>query len=745
MMNRIIYISFLFLISAASCFADSIPCPTRTVERYNDHIDVTYTFPDTPLTPSAYFENTSVWEVYGFGLNDIQGQPAVPFKRDFFEIPDGYGFYVSIQDSTYSVISDINFSPAYPNAPEGEDITLVPMDPTYRMFPEEVVKSENTHEYHGTNIAEIITMPLQYDKRDNTVRKYSMLKYRIRFFATITPGIRSSASPYRRNDFVSNFTYDAGHYDNGIFDYNNGIRPGDGYLIVTTNNYVPSLEKFINWKRTNGYNVYVESRDAGGWTSTDIKNVVENYYTNNDIKYLLLVGNQNEVPGKHIDSYYSDYPYGLAISNGIPKVSRGRLPVSSTQEVIDITNKIIEYETNPCMDSNFYTNGIVSSFFEDRLNGQNQKEDKAFVLTSENIREHLINTQHKNMTRIYCTEPGASPKYWNNGSYSYGEEIPAELQLPRMNWYGNGQDIISKINEGTFFLFHRDHGDTTLWHHPEFTTEDIQSLSNGKMLPVVFSIDCSTGTYIYDYDCFAEAFIKKNDGGCVAIIAADYPSRPLGNDAFSFGMIDAIWPGLQLTYRHKAYNFLTPYIYPTYKLGKVMDLGIVRMQETGNNSLNKEIYHLFGDPAMEIRTEVPQTFSAPDIEIEQDLNISTSIPCNISIYNKSQTITKVTSGNYASIGNINQDEFAVCINMHNYVPYIINGCGDNLTIQNEVHGNETLRYLGNSIALGKEVTNAKVHGEVTIDNCNINLESRKLRIEKGTKFSNSIVKFIKKD
>ncbi|MBE6292220.1 MAG: hypothetical protein E7091_07405 [Bacteroidales bacterium] len=70
---------------------------------------------------------------------------------------------------------------------------------------------------------------------------------------------------------------------------------------------------------------------------------------------------------------------------------------------------------------------------------------------------------------------------------------------------------MNNINEGCFYILHRDHGNVDGWSDPEFKVNNILDLSNNSKLPIVFSMNCLTGRYqdSLTEECFAKALLKK--------------------------------------------------------------------------------------------------------------------------------------------------------------------------------------------------------------------------------------------
>lgn len=139
-------------------------------------------------------------------------------------------------------------------------------------------------------------------------------------------------------------------------------------------------------------------------------------------------------------------------------------------------------------------------------------------------------------------------------------------------------------------------------------------LNNGSKLPVVFSINCLTGKFNHVRDCFAETFLKKENGGCVGIIAASEASLSGYNDALSEMMFDAIWPSnvLRIDMPDFGPDHRENVAKPVYELGRILDMGMKYLSVIEGVYLNRmytrELFHCFGDPSMKIRQKFHKNF-----------------------------------------------------------------------------------------------------------------------------------------
>ena len=477
-----------------------------------------------------------------------------------------------------------------------------------------------------------------------------------------------------------------------------------------------------------------------------MKDTAQHYFTNDSIKYLLIVGDFDDVPAQTFvednKTGVTDHQYGLQNdSSHIPQIRRGRIPVNNTTELSTVLNKIIKYEQMPIIDSTSYKKALHLAHFQDGDNYSTPRprdgyEDRAFTLCAENLRSYMTNYNNKDIIRGYVHEDSIVPTHWNNSTYSNGAVIPADLNEGVYSWVYSANDIKSAIESGVFYVFYRGHGDEVSWLIPSFSGSSLngQPLTNGDKLPFIFSIACYTGKYNYKYcDCMAEKLLKRQGGGCVGMIAATHNSFSGYNDAMAFGMFDAIWPGFTPVHTLKNYSTVT-FDIPTYEIGDIMDLGLCRMKETwGNDYRMWKRYHCFGDPSMMLYTENPQFIQSPDIHIIGD-SLYVHVPdgeCRISIVNNVTNEVQSYLGNDV-IQYVGNNDISVCIDKHNYVPYVWH---KDVYIQNEDIVASNREYHAKNVKVGNHVTDQKPQGNVTITNSNVTIKADKVVLDRGTKIN----------
>lgn len=496
--------------------------PTRDVELVNNGYIVTYNFDKATIVDDPLYEGSVMWEVAGFGINDTGSEPAIPYRVDCFTVPNGYSATVEIVDSVF-VDLPYSLSPARPpltdSGNEGYTKDNVPAISPYKGYLPTTIANENGYSiYRGNSIVNILVSAVQYDYEHKTVRAYKKISYKVSFAQDALKARQNKERVINTNDpFLNNVTINGLQQDNSLPP---NANPADenlanktkGYLILSTPKFNSAVEKFAEWKKVLGFDVHTVLRNE--WTPETVKQEVQKQYdANSSLYYLLIIGDHADVPAQtstfEKKTYITDFYYSCMDDDAdlIPDLQYGRLPVSTDEEANTVVNKIIAYEQFPTNDTLFYKTGLHCAYFEESTYKKSH-EGRRFVLTSEEIRNSLIN-EDLTIKRIYKADSNVTPLYWNKGTYSFGDTIPTELRKPNFAWSRNASDINIVINQGAFYVLHRDHGKETYWGEPYYSIFHINNLSNGNKFPVVFSINCKTGNFSFSTDCFCEAFLKK--------------------------------------------------------------------------------------------------------------------------------------------------------------------------------------------------------------------------------------------
>jgi PKD repeat protein len=609
--------------------------PLREITKLGNRIKVSYNFTGAFVSDKNLEEkgNWNFLHIKGFNKLGLPGKPALPVHNDIFTVNENCA--IKITKAKYIEYSNYNIHPAL--EPERDTEGAKPSEfildrnvyENNAFFPEKIVEITSVQKYRGNPFATVRIQPVQFNPVTKTIRVYSIIEYEV-VNSTISNSLQNLEN--KSTNILQPATLNLEGEDQRD-DATTQATKKPYYIIIAQQSYSESVKKLASWKAKLGYEVEIKMQEK--WTSDQVKGYLHKRYAEmpNKPEYFVIIGDHEQVPAETLirsDSdgnhpYASDLYYACMDGKGdyTPDMGHGRISVKSPEQAVVVINKIINYEKNPVADASFYKNGLNCAQFQDVQSSEaaDGYAARRFCHTSEEIRNYVSGRGY-DVTRIYYTKPTNHPTNWNNGYYSNGEPIPNELLRKNgFNWDGNATDIKREINEGKFYVFHRDHGYAggIGWAHPEFLTSNVKELTNGEKLPVVFSMNCHTGEFMLP-EAFAEAFLRQKNGGAVGVVAAAYYSLSGYNDGLSIGMVDAIWsdPGIRPKFGRggnaKPTN-LKGHKNFTYNMGDVLNQGLIRMRETWGGDENSILYthrlfHYFGDPAMRIWTKKPEQITA---------------------------------------------------------------------------------------------------------------------------------------
>lgn len=435
---------------------------------------------------------------------------------------------------------------------------------------------------------------------------------------------------------------------------------GEELLILTAPSLRSAADSLAAWKNEKGImtNVFevgtgVPDRD----TNSEIDVFIQNRFNTTSVKasYILLLGDSNLIPPFLInrinddlgDTIGSDWFYAwmpgpgpVAAQLATPTFAVGRIPVTTLSDAELVVNKIINYEKNPPGTGgldDFYNNVVLATEFQCcRLGTDQGTAQRTFTEVSEYVRAELLQ-QGYNVQRIYrrTVDDGCescdperdpylgdiTPRYYYDGT-----DLPMDIGPGSgFAWNGDTQDVADAINDGAFLVMHRDHGWPSGWSNPRFTSTNIVDLlSNGAFRPVVFSINCSSG--LFDDEAnpgaegttatgvyFAERMLRDPDGA-VGVIGDTRVSPSWPNTALAKGLFDAIWPGTLPSFGNNTSKRRLGDILNHAKLYLLTQAG-----GDGPDGLSYAnlydmmyLYHVIGDPTLEIWTHDPAVVAIPN-------------------------------------------------------------------------------------------------------------------------------------
>jgi hypothetical protein len=333
------------------------------------------------------------------------------------------------------------------------------------------------------------------------------------------------------------------------------------------------------------------------------------------------------IPGGPWGSNITDYYYSTATDPApgstdciLPWLAIGRIPVRTAAEGMNVVNQIISYEKTPPWTPDYYDRMAFAAFFQDD-NG-NGKADRAYMLTMESIRDHML-SKGFDVQRIYVSN-NPNPQFYIDGT-----PVPADVVASIVPSATATTMLVDATTEGQLIIGHRDHGvDLGVgWHEPPFQKAHLDLIST-EIPTIFYSLNCTTGWFdlTAPQECFAEKLLRMN-GAAPSLIAPTRWSHTWLNNDLMKALFDATWGGVLQTFGPGTAS----YSVKRNRLGDILNYGKTYLPTTTSGDTESikdhfEIYHVLGDPTMELWTKEPLRIKIQAWVKQQFLYISLS-PC----------------------------------------------------------------------------------------------------------------------
>jgi hypothetical protein len=540
------------------------------------------------------------------------GTPGIPVVSDVLAVPDGAKLKVSVNDVDKILVDGVDLFPAQPDPVDQEYPAPNFLKPPFtdkpfqvnekayarnRLVPAKPADADSLGTVRDLNIGGLQIPTAQYNPQK---KKLVLLK-------SVDVTIGFAGGPHTFSDELTNPWEQfqrriAGSLLNrrllDRFDVREILRRcGEEMLVITNPATLSAANTFAAARNAAGIRTHVFQTGAVGagfigTTPTEIQSFIRSRLTQFlciHPSYVTIMGDDDLVATfTGINGIPSDLQYSMKTdADELPDIAVGRIIGNDQTAVGNAVNKIISYENSPPTGEWRRRATIAAQFQDDDNNGQ---ENRTFITFAETLRTGLVNAGNT-VDRVYGEHPGNNPLKFNDGT-----DLPAELKKPTFAWAGTGADVTAAWNEGRFLMVHRDHGFSDGWGTPGFGTGNVQALTNGNLLPVMMSINCSSAAYDYDETSFVGEALVKPNGGVVGSFGDTRDSPTWHNTQIGLGFADALLPGVLPAEgpatRQRVGDALIH--------GKMRLAGMAPPASDGSTRNELYLWHYFGDPTMQM-------------------------------------------------------------------------------------------------------------------------------------------------
>lgn len=331
------------------------------------------------------------------------------------------------------------------------------------------------------------------------------------------------------------------------------------YLIVAPTNLVDGVTQFADWKRSQGYTVYVETVASPNNTTAALQTLIKQYYTDKGVDFVIMVGNENTLPMFRVSTAGGSTPSDLkyftmdGASDYIPDMMASRIAASTPEQVAAQLGKSVEYEQHAFGNASGLQRfiGIASN------EGSNPSDD-------EYVRS--IEAKHKEV---------------------YNAEVVHFHQNDSAN--SNPAGLNKSLDAGAAWITYLGHGSGSSWPsmNRSYSVTNIAQLNNKDVVkPIIIDVACQNGRLLDNY--LGTTFLKAENTAFGAV-------------AYYGGSVNISWHPPAIMARGIAFEHLSKKF---THLGEALLAGQLYLAANWNKQAevidNFEWFHLQGDPGLNI-------------------------------------------------------------------------------------------------------------------------------------------------
>ena len=495
----------------------------------------------------------------------IKGEPDLPNICRSIKIPDNKKIDIHVIDAQYEEYENILIAPS-----KG----VLTRDVSYDEVPYEFSTSYNKDEFSPSIIAELGTPYIIRDLRGQVVTinlfQYNPIQKTLRFYTDITVEVYpkglggenciSNSEPPSAldSDFKEIYEKHFINFDSSLY---TPVEEQGNMIVITYDDFWNAMIPFVQWKNMKGIPTEMTKVSEIG-NADAIKNYISDYYNDNGLTFVLLVGDAQQVPSLHASGGASDPSYSYVVGNDhYPDLFVGRFSAQNLGHVETQVERSIEYERNPQAGADWYHKG--TGIASNQGPGDDGEYDDEHI---DYIRDDLLGYTYTIVDQIY--DP-----------------------------YGTASQVTNALEEGRSIINYCGHGWAQGWGSTGFSNTDINALTNDNMLPFIWSVACNNGEFDSYNACFAEAWLR-----------ATHNDEPTGAIAAFMSSVGQSW-NPPMDAQDEFNDLLVGNEKNTF--GGLSFNGCMHMNDEygGSGWAMTDTWNLFGDPSIQVRTDTPESLT----------------------------------------------------------------------------------------------------------------------------------------
>lgn len=574
-------IALLFLLTFAHLFSGVL---SRTVSFFHKQVNF------------RSYQGYDVVELSeSFIIADL-GKPSLPLVTFTFVIPpDAQLSDVVVKPVvTEKLPGRFNILPAQPPMPisQKEVKPFVPPEPAVyssdEPFPNQPLIRYSTGNATGFTLASITLCPFEYHPRSGELLFHTQVE--IAIYYKKNAGIPITLAPLQKERTINSLRSLVANPEQ-LLTFSPPVKklaqPQIDYLVITTQKLASWFASYLEYRNSRGLKTeirtteWIEHNFSGRDIQEKIRNLIINYFQNRGLSYVLLAGDNQQVPSRRIrleipepwdiptDLYFGDLNYSWDSNHNnlfgemadsvdfYADVFVGRISVEDSIQVYNFIDKVKTFENNPAAD--YIKRSLLPSGWLWRSVGYHGK---------------FVNDSIANIT----------PSDWIDRKM----ENPPNAFIVADS-FNNGFALFDPAGHGNEYGVYDEDGT------PIYTSGVASNQHNERRYTIVTSLACNPGNFEAE-DCLAEVVLNCPQGGAIGVMM---------NSRYGWGTPPYIGPSELLCIRFYDFLFNCQHsvIGPCHDRSREQYVVYAQGNKIWRWCFTE--FNLLGDPTIDIWTEPP--------------------------------------------------------------------------------------------------------------------------------------------